>query len=56
MPKLKQKVSGCSRSADGATAFATIRSCLSTLHKHSVDTYQALIMTFQGNSPMPRLG
>jgi transposase len=55
MPKLKQKVSGCFRSDEGAQAFATIRSYLSTLHKQSVDTYQALVMTFQGNPPMPRL-
>jgi transposase len=48
MSKLKQKVSGCFRSAEGAAAFATIPSCLSTLHKQSVDTYQALVMTFQG--------
>jgi transposase len=56
MPKLKQKVSGCFRSADGATAFATVRSYLSTLHKQSIDTYQALVMTFQGKPPMPQLG
>lgn len=56
MPKLKQKVSGCFRSAGGASAFATVRSYLSTLHKQSVDTYQALIMTFEGNRPMPQLG
>ncbi len=56
MPKLKQKVSGCFRSADGATAFATVRSYLSTLHKQSIDTYQALVMTFQGHPPMPQLG
>lgn len=55
MPKLKQKVSGCFRSTDGAHAFATIRSYLSTLHKQSIDAYQALVMTFQGNPPMPRL-
>jgi len=55
MPKLKQKVSGCFRSEDGARAFATIRSYLSTLRKQSVDTYHALVMTFQGNPPMPRL-
>jgi transposase len=55
MPKLKQKVSGCFRSDQGAQAFATIRSYLSTLHKQSVDPYQALVMTFQGNPPMPRL-
>ena len=55
MPKLKQKVSGCFRSDQGAQVFATTRSYLSTLHKQSVDTYQALVMTFQGNPPMPRL-
>ena len=55
MPKLKQKVSGCFRGEDGAQAFATIRSYLSTLRKQSVDVYQALVMTFQGNPPMPRL-
>ena len=55
MPKLKQKVSGCFRSEAGAQAFATVRSYLSTLRKQSVDVYQALVMTFQGNPPMPRL-
>lgn len=55
MPKLKQNVSGCLRSEDGAQAFAIIRSYLSTLRKQSVDAYQALVMTFQGNPPMPRL-
>lgn len=53
--KLKQKVSGCFRGEDGAQAFATIRSYLSTWRKQSVDAYQALAMTFQGNRPMPRL-
>jgi len=56
MPKLKQKVSGCVRSTGGAQAFATVRSYLATLHKQSVDTYQALVMTFQGHPPMPQLG
>ena len=55
MPKLKQKVSGCFRGDDGAQAFAIIRSYLSTLRKQSVDVYQALVLTFQGNPPMPRL-
>jgi transposase len=55
MPKLKQKVSGGFRSADGAQAFATIRSYLSTLRKQSIDTYHALVLTFQGSPPMPRL-
>lgn len=51
----KQKVSGCFRSTDGAHAFATIRSYLSTLHKQSIDAYQALVKTFQGHPPMPQL-
>jgi transposase len=55
MPKLKQKVSGCFRSEAGARAFATVRSYLSTLHKQSADVYQALVLTFQGQPPMPRL-
>ncbi len=54
-PCLKQKVSGGFRSDAGAKDFATIRSYLSTLRKQSIDTYQALVMTFQGNPPMPRL-
>jgi transposase len=55
MPKLKQKVSGGFRSEDGAQAFATIRSYLCTLRKQSIDPYRALLLTFQGNPPMPRL-
>lgn len=56
MPKLKQKVSGCFRSTAGAEAFATVRSYLSTLRKQSFDVLDALVMTFQGNAPMPHLG
>ena len=55
MPKLKQKVSGCFRSTEGAEAFATVRSYLSTMRKQSVDIYQALVLTFQGQPPMPKL-
>jgi len=56
MPKLKQKVCGCFRAESGAKHFATIRSYLSTLRKQSADTYQSLVLTFQGSPPMPRLG
>ncbi len=56
MPKVKQKVSGGFRSSEGAAAFATIRSYLSTLRKQSADLFHALVMTFQGAPPMPRLG
>jgi transposase len=55
MPKLKQKGSRCFRSEEGAHAFATIRSYLSTLRKQSVDPDRALVMTSQGNPPMHRL-
>ena len=55
MPKLKQKVSGCFRSPEAAAAFATVRSYLSTLRKQSIDLYPALVMTFRGQPPMPRL-
>jgi len=55
MPKLKQKVSGGFRSTEGAEAFATVRSYLSTMRKQSVDIYQALVLTFQGQPPMPKL-
>lgn len=56
MPKCKQKVSGCFRSSDGAEAFATIRSYLSTLRKQSADLLQALTLAFQGKAPVPLLG
>jgi transposase len=55
MPKLKQKVSGCFRSAQGLAHFATIRSYLSTLRKQSADIFKSLVLTFQGAPPMPRL-
>ena len=55
MPKLKQKVSGAFRTDTGIELFATIRSYLSTLHKQGADIFQALVLTFQGSPPMPRL-
>jgi transposase len=55
MPKVKQKVSGCFRTAAGATAFCTIRSYLATLQKQGFDLLQSLVLSFQGNVPQPRL-
>jgi hypothetical protein len=55
MPKLKRKVSECFRSEQGIAYFATIPSYLSTLRKQSIDIAKSLILTFQGNPPMPRL-
>jgi len=53
MPKLKQKVSGCFRSETGGDAFAIIRSYLATRRKQ--DLFNSLVLTFQGQSPMPQL-
>lgn len=53
MPKLKEKVSGCFRTTEGADVFCVIRSYLATLHKQGLDLFQALVMTFQGQAPQP---
>jgi len=55
MPKLKQKVPGCFRSDTGAGDFAIIRSYLSTRRKQSDDMFNSLVLTFQGQPPMPQL-
>ena len=55
MPKLKQKIFGCCRSDTGAEDFAILRSYLSTHRKQSDDTFNSLVLTFQGSPPMPPL-
>jgi len=54
MPKLKQKVSGCFRSEIGGDTFGIIRSYLSTRRKQSDDSFNSLVLTVQGQSPMPQ--
>lgn len=54
MPKVKQKVSGCFRTGNGAETFCTIRSYLATLHKQGANLFHALTLTFQGQAPQPR--
>ena len=54
MPRLKQKVSGCFRSDTGGDAFAIIRPCLSTRRKQSDDLFNSLVLTFQGQPPVPQ--
>lgn len=51
MPKLKQKVSGCYRSIEGAMAYCSIRSYLGTLRKRSLDLVEALTMLFATRMP-----
>ena len=56
MPKVKQKISGCFRTFDGAAAFCTIRSYLETLRKQGADLLHALVQSFQGGTPQPTMG
>lgn len=49
MMKLKQKISGCFRSEDGARMFCRIRGYLSTLRKLDINLLDALVGLFSGN-------
>ncbi len=53
MAKLKQKVSGCLRTAAGARQFCAIRSYLSTAAKHGHGFFDVLVMLAQGEPWMP---
>lgn len=49
MPKVKQKISGCFRTLDGAEHFCVIRSCLDTLRKQGHNMLAVLQHAFAGN-------
>ena len=51
MGKLKQKISGCFRSMDGARIFCRIRSYISTCRKHGLSAVAALGMLYAGQLP-----
>jgi transposase len=53
MVKLQQKISGCWRTLDGAQAFLTVRSYISTARKHGINPLAALRPLFEGDPWMP---
>lgn len=53
MLKIQQKISGCFRSPDGATAFCVIRSYTSTLRKQAASVWNALASLFSGSPIKP---
>lgn len=55
MLKVKQKVSGCFRSSQGADQFGRIRGYISTLRKQGYSVLEGLTSVFAGQPVMPRL-
>lgn len=53
MPKVKQKISGCFRTLEGAENFCVVRSCLDTLHKQGHGMLEVLQHAFSGNPIRP---
>lgn len=51
MTKVKQKISGCFRSMEGARIFCRVRSYLRTSQKHGISPTEALKMLFDGKLP-----
>ena len=56
MPKIKQKVSGCFRTPQGAAAYCVIRSYCATMHKQGANIFESLVAAFKGTPPQPGFG
>lgn len=46
MPKVKQKISGCFRTTNGADTFCVIRPYLATLHKQGANLFDSVANGF----------
>jgi transposase len=53
MPKVKQKISGCFRTLEGADNFCVIRSCLDTFKKQGHSMLDVLQRAFHGDPIWP---
>ena len=53
MVRLKQKISGCFRSQQGAKIFCRVRSYLSTVRKQGINALDGLTLAFEGKPFMP---
>ncbi len=53
MPKVKQKVSGCFRTLQGAKNYCVIRSYCATMHKQGANIFESLVVAFKGATPQP---
>ena len=56
MPKVKQKVSGCFRTIEGAQTYCVIRSYAATMHKQGANIFESLVAAFKGATPQPNFG
>lgn len=54
MAKVRQKISGCFRTDEGASIFFTIRSYLATMHKQGACLFDCLRSTFAGKPLQPQ--
>ncbi|HET7117427.1 MAG TPA: transposase, partial [Hanamia sp.] len=53
MMKVKQKISGCFRSKDGASSFAIIRSYIDTMRKNGYSIMDAIGLAMSGKPIIP---